>query len=423
VQFAVVGVAALIVVALVAGSRVRSTSNDESVRDARELALLLSEQIVAPRATPELLAGDPDAIAAMDEVIGDIVANGPVNRFKIWTPDGTIVYSDEHRLIGMQFTLEPEVLATLVTDQPVVDFTDLDAPENLYDEADEQQLEVYLPLRLDDGTILIYEHYQHTSAVDAGADKVTAAFSPVVIRSLIALALLQLPMAWWLARRVRESQRQRMVLLQSALEASDGERRRIAQDLHDGVVQDLAGVSYAIDAVRHDPAVRSSPAVVSTLDRVVDEAQRSIRGLRTLLVDIYPPNLEEGDLAGALGDLLTPFEARGVRTEFRDEITGEASSAANAMIYRTAREALRNVESHAEASSVQVRLRDHQTDGVELQVIDDGKGFDAARLEEQQADGHFGVRLLADVARAAGGELTIVSSPGAGTRVTLVVPR
>lgn len=423
VQFAVVGVAALIVVALVAGSRVRSTSTDESVRDARELALLLSAQIVAPRATPELLAGDPAAIAAMDEVIGDIVANGPVNRFKIWTPDGTIVYSDEHRLIGMQFTLEPEVVATLVTDDPVVDFTDLDAPENLYDEAGERQLEVYLPLRLDDGTILIYEHYQHTSAVDAGADKVTAAFSPVVIRSLIALALLQLPMAWWLARRVRESQRQRMLLLQSALEASDGERRRIAQDLHDGVVQDLAGVSYAIDAVRHDPTVRSSPAVVSTLDRVVDEAQRSIRGLRTLLVDIYPPNLEEGDLAGALGDLLIPFEARGVRTEFRDDITGQASSAANAMIYRTAREALRNVESHAEASSVKVLLRDHRDDGVELQVVDDGKGFDKAVLEEQQADGHFGVRLLADVARAAGGELTIVTAPGAGTRVTLVVPR
>lgn len=423
VQFAVVGVAALIVVALVAGSRVRSTSNDESVRDARELALLLSEQIVAPRATPELLAGDPAAIADMDEVIDDIVANGPVNRFKLWATDGTIVYSDEHRLIGMQFTLEPDVLSTLVTDEPVVDFTDLDAPENLYDEADEQQLEVYLPLRLDDGTILIYEHYQHTSAVDAGADKVTAAFSPVVIRSLVALALLQLPMAWWLARRVRESQRQRMVLLQSALEASDGERRRIAQDLHDGVVQDLAGVSYAIDAVRHDPNVRASPAVVATLDRVVDEAQKSIRGLRTLLVDIYPPNLEEGDLAGALGDLLAPFETRGVRTVFRDEITGSVSSAAHAMIYRTARESLRNVESHAEAANVSVLLRDHPSGGVEMQVVDDGKGFDAVVLEEQQADGHFGVRLLADVARAAGGELTIVTAPGAGTRVTLVVPR
>lgn len=423
VQFAVVGVAALIVVALVAGSRVRETSNNESVRDARELALLLSAQIVAPRVTPELLAGDPGAIAAMDEVLGDIVASGPVNRFKLWTPEGTIVYSDEHRLIGMSFPLEPDVVATLVTDQPVVDFTDLDAPENLYDEADEQQLEVYLPLRLDDGTVLIYEHYQHTSAVDAGADKVTAAFSPVVIRSLIALALLQLPMAWWLARRVRASQRQRMMLLQSALAASDGERRRIAQDLHDGVVQDLAGVSYAIDAVRHDPNVRSSPSVVATLDRVVDEAQRSIRGLRTLLVDIYPPNLEEGDLAGALGDLLAPFEARGVHVEFRDDITGAVSSAAHAMIYRTAREALRNVESHAQATSVRVLLRDHEPNGVELQIIDDGKGFDAAQLEERQADGHFGVRLLADVARAAGGELAIVTAPGAGTRVTLVVPR
>jgi two-component system NarL family sensor kinase len=259
--------------------------------------------------------------------------------------------------------------------------------------------------------------------VAAGADQVTAAFSPLVIRSLIALELLQLPLAWWLARRVRESQRQRAVLLQSALDASDGERRRIAQDLHDGIVQDLAGVSFAVDAVRHDPSVRQSPTAVATLDRVVDKAQASIRGLRTLLVDIYPPNLEEGDLAGALGDLLAPFQARGVHTEFRDEITGDVSTASHGLMYRTAREALRNVEQHAEASTVTIVLRDHDGRNVEMEIADDGKGFHAEQLEAQQADGHFGVRLLGDVARAAGGELRLDSSPGHGTRVLLVVPR
>jgi signal transduction histidine kinase len=211
--------------------------------------------------------------------------------------------------------------------------------------------------------------------------------------------------------------------MQSALDASDNERRRIAQDLHDGVVQDLAGVSYAIDAVRHDPAVQNSPAIASTLDRVVGEAQRSIRGLRTLLVDIYPPSLEEGDLAGALGDLLAPFDAHGVRTEFRDLATGSMSSVAHSLIYRTTREALRNVEKHAHASSVQVILTDHDKNMVRLEIIDDGVGFSNEAFEDAQADGHFGIRLLGDVASAAGGELHIESAPRKGTRVQLVVPR
>lgn len=423
VQFAVVGVAILSVVALVAGSRIRSTSTNESIRDARELAKLLSHEIIQPRITPELLNQDPAAIAAMDGIVQDLVAHGPVNRVKLWLPNGTVFYSDEHRYIGRTYALESAVLSALGSGETVVDFTNMEHPENEFDDQNEQQLAVYLPVTLSDGTVVLYEHMQHTSAVSAGADQVTAAFSPVIIRSLIALELFQLPLAWWLARRVRESQRQRMLLMQSALDASDNERRRIAQDLHDGVVQDLVGVSYAIDMVRHDPSVSASPIASSTLDRVVGEAQRSIRGLRTLLVDIYPPSLEEGDLVGALGDLLAPFEAHGVRTEFTDLATGEMSSVAHSLIYRTTREALRNVEQHAHASSVTVTLRDHVKNMVLLTIVDDGVGFDAAVLEAAQADGHFGVRLLTDVARAAGGDLSVESRPGAGTRVELAVPR
>jgi signal transduction histidine kinase len=422
-QFAIVGVAILTVVAIVAGSRVRNTSTQESIRDARELANLMAHQVVGPKVTPALLAGDQAAIDDLDEVIHAIVGQGTINRVKLYEPDGTVIYSDESRLIGMKFPLEADVVNTLTTNKTVVIFTDLKGAENQFEQGLDNQLEVYMPLRLTNGQTLIYEHYQHTSAVAAGAEQVTAAFSPLVIRSLIALELLQLPLAWWLARRVRESQRQRAVLLQTALDASDGERRRIAQDLHDGIVQDLAGVSFAVDAVRHDPAVRQSPTAVATLDRVVDKAQASIRGLRTLLVDIYPPNLEEGDLAGALGDLLSPFEARGVHTEFRDDITGVVSTATHGLMYRTAREALRNVEQHSAASAISVVLRDHDVHDVEMEIVDDGKGFHADELEAQQADGHFGVRLLGDVARAAGGELHIESAPGHGTRVLLVVPR
>ena len=423
VQFVLLGVVIFVVVALVAGSRLRTTGNKEAIRDAREWARLLAEDVIGPRVSQDLLDGKVAALDDMDQLVGSMILKGPIVRVKLWMPDGTVIYSDERKLIGQKFALGADVQEAIRTGQASIRFTTLDEAENKLDGGPDPRLEVYMPFRLADGRLLIYEHYQRTSAVAAGAAKVAAAFSPVVLRSLIILELLQIPLAWWLARRVRASQRQRVGLLQRALDSSDNERRRIAHDLHDGVVQDLVGVSYAVDAVRHDPVVRTNPSVVATLDHVVDEAQRSIRSLRTLLVDIYPPSLEEGDLAGALGDLLSPFEIRGVHTVFHDATTNTMSSIAHALIYRTAREALRNIHKHAGASNVQILLNDDPSGGVMLEVIDDGRGFDDEEFEASQADGHFGIRLLADVAAAAGGTLRLESELGEGTRMVLVVPR
>ena len=162
---------------------------------------------------------------------------------------------------------------------------------------------------------------------------------------------------------------------------------------------------------------------MSTLDHVVEEAQRSIRSLRTLLVDIYPPRLEEGDLAGAIGDLLATLEAKGIHTSFQDTTATPISSMSHALIYRTAREALRNVEKHSEATTVDLLLNDLPAGEVMLEIIDDGKGFDRQDFQASQDDGHVGIRLLADVTAAAGGTLKLESEKGEGTRVVLVVPR
>jgi signal transduction histidine kinase len=422
-QFVILGVAIFGGVAVVAASRLRSTSNSEAIRDAREWAALMAEDVIAPHVSEALLRHDAIAVAEMDMLVKSMILKGPITRVKLWSPSGEVIYSDQHALIGKFYPLGPDVITALRTGKPSIGFSSLIEPENVLDGGPDKRLEVYMPFKLADGRTLIYEHYQHTSAVSQGAAKVTAAFSPIVLRSLLVLAILQVPLAWWLARRVRASQRQQMVLLQGALDASENERRRIAHDLHDGVVQDLVGVSYAVDAVRHDPAVRSSAGAVSTLDHVVEEAQRSIRSLRTLLVDIYPPRLEEGDLAGAIGDLLATLEARGIHCSFQDTTATPISSMSHALIYRTAREALRNVEKHSDATTVDLLLNDLPSGEVMLEIIDDGKGFDRQDFQTSQDDGHFGIRLLADVTAAAGGTLKLESEKGEGTRVVLVVPR
>lgn len=423
VQFAVVGIAAATIVAIVAGARVRTTGTNEAIRDAREWATLLAGNVIAPQIDEAVLAGDAASLAKLDDVVSSVVRSGPIFRIKVWTTDGRVVYSDDKALIGKTFELSEPVLRSIATGEPYVDTTMAEDAENQFQGAPGRQLEVYMPFRLADGRLMLYEHYQYYTALSDGAAKVTAAFSPLVLKSLIVLELLQLPLAWWLARRVRSAQRQKELLLRSALDASDNERRRIARDLHDGVVQDLAGVSYAIDAVRHDPTVRNSAAVGATLDRVVDKAQRSIKGLRTLIVDIYPPTLEEGDLGGALAELLVPLEAEGIEASFHDDATGHMSSTTHGLLYRTAREALRNVQKHAGAQRVEVVLTDLDRDRVKLEIIDDGRGFDVGTLDGAYDDGHFGVRMLSDVVNAAGGALELRSEPGEGTTLTLVAPR
>jgi signal transduction histidine kinase len=206
-------------------------------------------------------------------------------------------------------------------------------------------------------------------------------------------------------------------LLRHALDASDAERRRIASDLHDGVVQDLTGVSLALAAQgRSDSIGRQEVLEASSSIRA------SIKSLRSLLVEIYPPNLQQEGLQSAIGDLLSGLAARGVETRLDadlDETAVDTESAA--LVYRAAQEALRNVATHSAAAHVRVTL-DIADGSVRLVVDDDGRGFSTDTLDERVADGHVGLRSLAGLVADLGGELNVRSAPGEGTRVDVSVP-
>jgi signal transduction histidine kinase len=235
-----------------------------------------------------------------------------------------------------------------------------------------------------------------------------------MLGGLILLALIQLPLAWQLARRVGKGQEEREQLLHRAIEASDVERRRIARDLHDGVVQDLAGVSYSLSA-----AAEGAPAPYDeTLQEAAAETRHGIRQLRTLLLEIYPPELHRAGLPAALSDLLTASEARGLETSLELDPGLELGREAEALFFRVAQEALRNVAKHAEATRVDVSVG--RTNGrAQLLVEDDGRGFDPSSPAGD--DGHFGLRMLADLVRDSGGRLEVDSTPGSGSRVFVEV--
>src|SRR3954452_7403349 len=413
VQFAVTGTCALLLLGFLAVTLLRNTGKSEAIRDARQTTRLAARGAGTPAITPALERGDPRAIAAMDRLLHRSVLREPIYRVKIWNPQGKIIYSDEHRLIGSGYKLGEDELKSLRNGTDDAEVSDLSRPENRFERPAGKLLEVYLGIRSPQGHPLLFEAYQRYSSISASGTRLWKRFLPALIGALVLLELAQIPLAWSLARRLQRGQREREALLRRAIDASEHERRRIAQDLHDGVVQDVAGVSFNLAAAAEE-LPEGSPARAAVEDGA-EKTRRTVRELRTLLVDIYPPTLQRAGLQAALADLLSGIGEGGCDVRLRFEPTDlQLPPETEALLFRAAQESVRNVRAHADAQRLDVSVV--RTNGrVALEVANDGRGFDPGA----STNGHFGLRILADLARDADADFVVDSVPGQGTKVRL----
>jgi signal transduction histidine kinase len=199
----------------------------------------------------------------------------------------------------------------------------------------------------------------------------------------------------------------------------EAERRRLIGELHDGVVQDLAGINYALERLR-----LGSVSADQRGDVIADSAvrlRRSIADLRTLLVDCYPPDLVDEGLGLALAGLAERLERAGMDVRLEVSQTDCLPPATSALIFRAAQEAVRNVARHSGAHEVLIKAG-REGGQATLLVEDDGQGFDQARLQERHDAGHLGLRSTGDLMTACGGVLRVRAAPGRGTRVKVEVP-
>lgn len=416
-QFAIASLLVLVVLTVAGVLILRQVSTDAATRQARDLALLAGQGIVEPALQDGLLTGDPAALEDVGLAVEERVLGERIVRVKLWSEDGRILYSDEPRLTGESFPLADDKREVLETGRVEAEVSDLGRPENVYERAQGRLLEVYVPLRTPGGEQVLFETYQRLDAVTASGRRIWLAAAPVAIGALLVLWLVQLPLAWRLASRVRAGRREREALLERAVEASDEERRRIASELHDGVVQDMAGLAYGLDAA----AAGAEGEAAGALRDGAGRARRAMRGLRTLLVEIHPPSLRSEGLRAALSDLLAPAEARGISVGL-DMPEGVALAAeTEELLFRVAREGVRNAMEHARPSRVEVRVR--AGDGrARLEVRDDGTGSSPQERARRREEGHLGLVLLEELAAGRGGSLTLESSPGSGTRLAVEVP-
>ncbi len=416
-RYTVTGLVVLVVVAVITVFASRLIGTQEATSDAVRATTLVADVAVQPALTDAVLAGDPAAIAAFDRSIHTHVVRGSLVRVKLWDTTGRIVYSDEPRLVGDRFEFSDEARGALSTGVPVADISDLSEPENRFEERAVELLEVYERVQTPSGTPVLFEAYFSYAGVTAAGRGVWLRFAPSMLGALALLALLQIPIATSLARRLRRSQVQREHLLTRAIEATDAERRRIAGDLHDGVVQDLAGVAFSLSAV-----TRNGPGEQTMVD-VEDAAasvRHAVRSLRSLLVEIYPPNLYEEGLEAALSDLLARLAVGDMQTSLDFTVpVDELDRDETELLYRVAQEGLRNVVEHANATHVTIVV-ERVAATIVLRVIDNGRGLEPGPLPERP--GHFGLRALADLADRLGATLELESAPGGGTVLQLTVP-
>jgi signal transduction histidine kinase len=415
------GTLAAIAVAVVGGYFVlRSVAIDEAKRQTRTRAQEAA-QLVEATVSDGLLTSRPAAVRAVDDAVVGRVLSSSIVRVKIWSADGRVLYSDDPAEIGGRYALSLEQRRLLRDGGALVEVSDLDRPENRLDRGEGRLLEAYTRIRTPSGRPMLFEIYQRFGSVTADAGRLLRALAPPILGAIGLILVVQVPLFWSLTRRLQRSHEQREGLLANAVTSSRRERQRVASYLHDGPVQELAGLAFSLAPLADTAETRGSPADAAAMRTVIDRLRSTVRDLRSLLVELHPPNLDAVGLEAAIRDLVDPLAARGTTVELRIADVARLDAETQALLYRVAQEAVRNVIAYADARAVSVETRTVGSTA-QLVIADDGRGFDAEVREQRLQEGHLGLALLEELVRQTGGRLTIDSAAGAGTRVELEVP-
>jgi len=221
---------------------------------------------------------------------------------------------------------------------------------------------------------------------------------------------------------LKESERRRMEILASMLRAEEAERSRIATELHDDTVQVMTASLFALDRValiaRRSENQQIESAVTVTRATLEEATARA----RRLMFELRPSILHEHGIIPAVNVLADETRREtGARTEVRGSV-GRYGHDVEELVYRSLQEALANVRKHAGATEVAIRFEDDGT-ALVCEVADNGRGFDPVAIRDRPGAAlHAGLDTMVERIRAAGGETTVDSRRGAGTRVRLIIP-
>ncbi len=213
----------------------------------------------------------------------------------------------------------------------------------------------------------------------------------------------------------------RQELAVSVIRAQEEERRRVAREIHDGPAQALASMAMRLEVCEKVMEGEPGKAKDEIAD-LKDMARSSLQDVRKIIFDLRPMALDDLGLLPALRTYLAAFEERtGIRVELK--ILGEErrlSPALEIAIYRLVQESLANIAKHAKTSEAWVNV-EVTHNSVRLVVRDKGTGFDPGAISQGGGE-RFGLMGMKERVTMFGGNITVKSRPGEGTKITVMIP-
>jgi two-component system NarL family sensor kinase len=201
------------------------------------------------------------------------------------------------------------------------------------------------------------------------------------------------------------------LLARQVVKSQEDERAHLSRELHDSTSQTLVSIKLLLESTlaQHDPAHGAAPAA---LQRALQRLGDALHEVRSISHRLRPAELDQLGLPAALADLGEEFNAHG-RTRVALRVRGEPQTLpdeVNTVLFRIAQESLTNIEKHAAATRVQIRLIYH-ADELRLRIVDDGVGFDVPAVRADPRRG-IGLRNMRERVESIGGSFSIVSRRG-----------
>ena len=406
-RFVIAGLVALLLVSIATVLVARSTARDIALREAKDRGSRLAELMRPSLQLSELRHAQSIPARDLQRLITQRRKDHTLVHVKVLRGSGRVAWQDPPNGRGNTIPLKPKVAEILGTNRVVAAMSDSAGGDGEVFRGN-PVLEVHVGARSTDGTPLVIESWWSADMLDRNTAAIMRRTAPLPVGALLIFALLMFPLARALVRRVEQAQAERSQLLQHSRSASDLERRRIARDLHDGVMQELSGAGYALSA-----AMAALPSGSDDSRRMMDQVNSVIRdagfSLRSMLTDIYPTSLERDGLEAAVGELADRTSQAGIEVKTDISDLSDVPLEATQLTYRVIREGLHNVRRHSRAQHAEVTVTRNGSQ-VFISVADDGRG----PTTPADPESHLGLRLLTDTLRDLGGTASLMARPGGG---------
>lgn len=217
----------------------------------------------------------------------------------------------------------------------------------------------------------------------------------------------------------RSAEERRARLWESLTLAEEEQRRSIARELHDQAGSSLASTLVRCRLIEGSKAM---PEVRRHVERLATEISQVMDCLARLSRGLHPVSLEDLGLGVALERLgASVGELHGLVVSTTIDLPGTPPKLVGLAMYRMVQEALRNTVMHARARNVVLSARQADA-GLRVEIVDDGAGFDAGKIDELFHQGKLGLAGIRERAAMLGGKAEIASRPGEGTRIEICVP-